>query len=134
MGAVMGYTRIYRPDGSSNRACMRAYIGHIWGHIWGIYTRIHNHIWEQRMGHVCAHTWATYRGIHGPYGSSNGACMGAYMTIYRSSPIGRVGRKGIIGNSFLSLIIPAPSLPLPSLLEGKGAGVIPFPSLPYSVA
>jgi len=31
------------------------------------------------MGHVCAHTWAIYRGIHGPHGSSNGACMRAYM-------------------------------------------------------
>jgi len=60
--------------------------------------------------------------------------MRAYMAIYGSSPIGRVGRKGIIGNPFPSLVIPAPSLPLPSLLEGKGAGVIPFPSLPYSAA
>jgi len=68
------------------------------------------------------------------YGGSNGACMRPYMAIYGSSPIGRVGRKGIIGNLFPSLIIPTPSLPLPSLLEGKGAGVIPFPSFPYFVA
>jgi len=60
--------------------------------------------------------------------------MGVYMAIYRSSPIGRVGRKGIVGNLFPSLVILTPSFPLPSLLEGKGAGVIPFPSLPYSVA
>ncbi len=86
------------------------------------------------MGHVCAHTWATYRGIYKPHESSNEACIGAYITIYRSSPIGRAGRKGIVGNSFSSLIISAPSLPLPSLLEGKGAGVIPFPSLLYSAA
>jgi len=50
------------------------------------------------------------------------------------SPIGRAGRKGIIGNPFPSLVVPAPSLPLPSLLEGKGAGVIPFSSLPCSAA
>jgi len=114
----------------------------IHGHIWGMHARIYGpymgaymgHIW----GHTWGHTWATYGGIHGriygPYRSSNGACIRAYMAIHRSSPIGRAGRKGIIGNPFPSLIVPAPSLPLPSLLEGKGAGVIPFPSLPYSVA
>jgi len=46
------------------------------------------------MGHACAHTWgmygssngaciraymAMYGGIHGSHGSSNGACMRAYM-------------------------------------------------------
>jgi len=75
------------------------------------------------MGHAWAHTWAIYGGIHR-------ACM----AIYRGSLIGRAGRKGIIGNPFSSLVVPTLSLPLPSLLEGKGAGVIPFPSLPYSVA
>jgi len=50
------------------------------------------------------------------------------------SPIGRAGRKGTVGNPFPSLAVPAPSLPLPSLLEGKGVGVIPFPSLPCSAA
>jgi len=104
------YGGIYGPHGSSNRVYMGAYMGHM-GAV---------------LGHACAHTWAIY-------GGSNGACMRAYMAIY-GSPIGRVGRKGTVGNSFLSLVIPAPSLPLPSLLEGKGAGVIPFPSLPYSVA
>jgi len=47
------------------------------------------------MGHACAHIWAIY-------GGSNGACMRAYMAIY-GSLIGRVGRKGIIGNPFPSL-------------------------------
>jgi len=41
--------------------------------------------------------------------------MRAYMAIYGSSLIGRAGRKGIVGNPFPSLVIPAPSLPLPSL-------------------
>ncbi len=118
MGPAMGHARIHGPYGSSNGACMRAYMGHM----------------GAAMGHTCAHIWAIYGGIYGPHGSSNGACMGAYMAIYGSSPIGRVGRKGIIGNPFPSLIIPAPSLPLPSLLEGKGAGVIPFLSLPCSAA
>ena len=71
------------------------------------------------MGHACAHTW--------PY-------MGAYMGHIWGSPIGRAGRKGTAGNPFPSLAVPAPSLPLPSRLEGKGAGVIPFPSLPCSAA
>jgi len=39
--------RIHRPYGSSNGACMRAYIGHIWGHTWGMHARIYSHIWEQ---------------------------------------------------------------------------------------
>ena len=73
---------------------------------------------------------AIYRGIYRPHESSNRACIRAYM----ASPIGRVGRKGIIGNLFSSLIIFTSSLPLPSLLEGKGTGVILFPSFPYSVA
>jgi len=81
MGAVVGqvwgmHTRIYRPHGSSNGACIRAYIaiyggihgphgssngaamGHVCAHIWpymgavmgqqwGMYARIHNHIWGQ---------------------------------------------------------------------------------------
>jgi hypothetical protein len=125
---------------------MRVYIGHIWGQQWGM--RAYMGHMGAAMGHACAHAWAIYGGIHGPHGSSNGACMGAYMghmgvamghvraymAIYGSSPIGRVGRKGIVGNPFPSLVIPAPSLPLLSLLEGKGAGVILFPSLPYSVA
>jgi len=34
MGAAMGHARIYGPYGSSNGACIRAYMGHIWGHIW----------------------------------------------------------------------------------------------------
>ena len=46
---------------------------------------------------------AIYGGTHGPYGSSNGACMRAYMGHIWGSPIGRVGRKGIVGNPFLSL-------------------------------
>ncbi len=79
------------------------------------------------MGHIWAHTWAIYGGIHGVY-------MRAYIAIYGSSPIGRVGRKGIVGNPFPSLVISISSLPLPSLLEEKGAGVIPFSSLLYSVA
>jgi len=57
---IRAYMAIYRsihgPHGSSNRAYMGAYIGHIW-----------------------EHTWAIYGGIHGPHGSSNGAYMGAYM-------------------------------------------------------
>jgi len=105
------HTRIYGPHGSSK---------------WGMYARIHGpymgaymgHM-GAAMGHVCAHTW--------PY-------IGAYMGHLWGSPIGRAGRKGIVGNPFPSLVIPAPSLPLLSLLEGKGAGVIPFPSLPYSAA
>ncbi len=104
------YRGIYGPHGSSNGAYMGAYIGHI----------------GAAMGHAYAHTWAIY-------GGSNGVCMRAYMAIY-GSPIGRAGRKGIVGNPFFPLVVPTPSLPLPSLLEGKGAGVIPFPSLPYSVA
>ncbi len=48
IGAAMGHARIHGPYGSSNRACMRAYM-------------------------------AIYGGIHGPHGSSNGACMRAYM-------------------------------------------------------
>ncbi len=89
---------------------MRVYIGHTWGQQWGM--RAYMGHMGAAIGHACAHTWAIYRG----------------------SPIGRVGRKGIVGNPFPSLVVPAPSLPLPSLLEGKGVGVIPFPSLPYSVA
>ncbi len=107
--------------------------GHIWGHTWaiweqqwGMHARIHGHIRGQQwgihgrihgpymgaaMGHACAHTWAIYGGIYGPHGSSNGACIRAYM----ASPIGRAGRKGTVGNPFPSLVIPAPSLPLPSL-------------------
>jgi len=98
MGAVMGhaYAHTWAIYGSSNGACMRAYMGHIWGLQWGMHARIYGHIW--------------------------------------GSPIGRAGRKGIVGNPFPSLAVPTPSLPLPSLLEGKGAGVIPFPSLPYSAA
>ncbi len=63
------YGGIHRSHGSSNGACMGAYISHM-GAV---------------MGHTCAHTWAIYGGIHGPHGSSNGACMGAYMAIYGSS-------------------------------------------------
>jgi len=29
MGAAIGYARIHGPYGSSNGACMRAYMGHI---------------------------------------------------------------------------------------------------------
>jgi len=114
------YARIHGPYIGAYMGHMGAAMGHACAHnTWAT--------WEQQMGHVCAHTWAIYGGIHGAY-------MRAYIAIYRSSPIGRVGRKGIIGSPFLSLVIPAPSLPLPSLLERKGAGVIPFPSLPYSAA
>jgi hypothetical protein len=131
-------------------------MGRIWGQEWAIYKSSNGPYMGAAMGHACAHTWAIY-------GGSNGACMRAYMAIYGAtweqqwgmhariyghiwghmgaaighiwgSPIGRAGRKGIIGNPFPSLVVPAPSLPLPSLLEGKGAGVIPFLSLPYSVA
>ncbi len=56
------------------------------------------------MGHVYAYTWAIYGGIYR-----------VYIVIYGGSLIGRVGRKGIVGNPFPSLVIPAPSLPLPSL-------------------
>jgi hypothetical protein len=142
---------------------MRVYIGHIWGQQWGMraymaiygssewgmYARIHGPYMGQQwgiharihgpymgaymghmgaaIGHTCAHTWAIYGGIHG-------ACIRACMAIYGGSLIGRAGRKGIAGNPFPSLVVPAPSFPLPPLLEGKGAGVIPFPSLPCSAA
>ncbi len=76
---------------------------------------------------------AIYRGIYRLYRSSNGVYIRVYIPIYRSSPIGRVRKKRIINNLFFSLIIFTPSLPLPSLLERKGAGVIPFPSLLYSI-
>ena len=128
------YRGIYGPYGSSNGACMRAYMAIYGSSEWGMYARIHGpHIGAYighmgaAMGHTWAHTWAIYGGIHGAY-------IRAYMAIYGSSPIGRAGRKGTAGNPFPSLVVPAPSLPLPSLLEGKGAGVIPFPSLPCSAA
>jgi len=71
---------------------------------------------------------AIYGGIHGPHGSSNrphGSSNRACMRAYMASPIGRVGRKGIVGNPFPSLVVPAPSLPLSSLRL--------FPSLPFPV-
>ncbi len=73
---------------------MGAAIGHACAHIWP-YMGAHIGHMGAAMGHVCAHTWA----------------------IYGSSPIGRAGRKGIVGNPFPSLVIPAPSLPLPSLFR-----------------
>ncbi len=113
------YRGIYGPYGSSNGACMRAYMAIYGSSEWGMYARIHGPYMGAYMGHMgavmgyaYAHTWAIYGG----------------------SLIGRVGRKGTAGNPFPSLVVPAPSLPLPSLLEGKGAGVIPFPSLPCSAA
>ncbi len=112
---------------------MGAAMGHACAHTWP-YMRAYMGHTGAAMGYACAHTWAIYRGIYGPYGSSNRACMRAYMAIYGSSPIGRVGRKGIIGNLFPSLIIFTPSLPLPFLLEGKGVKIIPFSFLLYSVA
>jgi len=142
------YGGIHGPYGSSNGAYMRAYMAIYGSSEWGMYARIHgphgSSKWGMHarihgpymgaymghmgaaMGHAWAHTWAIHGGIHRAY-------MRAYMAIYGSSPIGRAGRKGTIGNPFPSLVIPAPSLPLPSLLEGKGAGVIPFPSLFRSV-
>ncbi len=57
------HTRIYGPHGSSNRACMRAYMA--------IYGGIHGACMRAYM--------AIYGSIHRPHGSSNGACMGAYM-------------------------------------------------------
>ncbi len=66
MGAAMGHTcahtwatwkqqwgmhaRIHKPYGSSNGACMRVYIGHIWGQQYSIHTRIHGHIWGSPIG------------------------------------------------------------------------------------
>ena len=101
------HARIHRPHGSSNGACIRAYIaiyggiygphgssngaamgmharihGHIWGQQWGMHTRIHSHIW--------GHTWAPWEQQWG----SNGACMRAYMAIYGAgspSPQGDYG-------------------------------------------
>jgi len=58
------HARIHGPHGSSNGACMRAYMGHIWEHTWAI--------WEQQ--------WGIHARIHGPHGSSNGACMRAYIS------------------------------------------------------
>jgi hypothetical protein len=105
---------------------MRAYMGHIWGHTWatweqqwGMHARIHGPYGSSNRACIRAYM-AIYGSIHGPHGSSNGACMRAYMGHLWGSPIGRAGRKGIAGNPFPSLAVPAPSLPLPSL--------------PYSVA
>jgi len=76
MGAVMGHTRIFymggthESHGSSNGACMGAYIGHmgaangacigaymaIYGSSeWGMYARIYRPYMGTAMGHVCAH-------------------------------------------------------------------------------
>ncbi len=71
-------------------------------------------------------------------GAANGACMRAYMAIYGSSPIGRAGRKGTVGNPFPSLdqgrelprAYPFPSLPLP---PGKGREGKVIPTLFRSV-
>ncbi len=73
MGAAMGHTwahiwatweqhwgmhaRIHGPHGSSNGACMRAYMGHIWGQQWGMHARIHGPYMGAAMGHACAHIW-----------------------------------------------------------------------------
>jgi len=89
------YGGIYGPHGSSNRACIRAYIGHVWEQQWGMHTRIHGHIW--------GHTWATWEQQWGMHARIYGHIWG--------SPIGRAGRKRIIGNPFPSLIVLTPSLP-----------------------
>jgi uncharacterized membrane protein YeaQ/YmgE (transglycosylase-associated protein family) len=88
------YGGIYGPHGSSNGAYIRAYMA-IYGSINGACMRAYMGHMGAVMGHACAHTWAIY-------GGSNGACMRAYMAIY-GSPIGRVGRKGIVGNPFPTL-------------------------------
>jgi len=103
MGAAMGHARIHGPYGSSNGACMRAYM-------------------------------AIYGGIHGPHGSSNGACMGAYMG-HMGQPY-RESREE--GNSRESLPFPGspcpfPSAPFPVGREGSGGYSFPFPSLFRSV-
>jgi hypothetical protein len=68
------HARIYGPHGSSNGACMRAYIpiyggsngawgmhariySHIWGQQWGMHARIHGPYMGAAMGHAYAHTW-----------------------------------------------------------------------------
>ena len=71
------------------------------------------------MGHACAHIWAIYGSIYEPHGSSNGACMRAYMGHIWGQPY--PGREE--GNS-------RESLPFPGLGKGITLGL----SLPYSAA
>jgi len=83
--------RIHGPYMGVYMGHMGAAIGHACAHTWPYM--------GAAMGHACAHTWAIYRAIHGPHGSSNRA----YMAIYGSSLIGRVGRKRIVENPFPTL-------------------------------
>ena len=84
MGARMGHIQeqqwaIYEgKNGPHFEAVMGSYMGHIWEQQWAMHTRIHSHIW----GHTWAiweQQWGMHGRIYGPHGSSNGACMRAYM-------------------------------------------------------
>jgi hypothetical protein len=64
---------------------MGAVKGHAYAHIWPYMGAAMGHTWA----HACTHTWAIYGGSNGPHGSSNGACMRAYMGHMGAALLGR---------------------------------------------
>ena len=103
------YGGIYELHGSSNGVYMGAYMGHM----------------GAAIGHVYSHTWP-YMGAY--MGQLWGQQWGMYARIYGhiwGSPIGRAGRKGIVGKG----ITPGLSLPFPSpsSREGNGREGNPYP-------
>jgi len=100
------HARIHRPHGSSNGACIRAYIA-IYGGSNGACMRAYMAIYG-----------ACIRAYMAIYGGSNGACARVYIGHVWGSPIGRAG-KGF------------PVILFPSLLRGRelpSLRSLPFPS------
>ncbi len=140
MRAYIGHIwGIHGPHGSSNGACMRAYIA-IYGGSNGACMRAYMAIYGgsngaciracmghtgAAMGHACAHTWATREQQWGMYARIHGHIWGQQWGMraridgpYMGQPY-RESREGI----------PCYSLPFPA--PGKGITEPSFPSLPF---